>query len=439
MPTHLIEDIKKTMLLKSQIEDWIQQSRCNKFIGKRVRLSLGASETGEEKFGIAKICDALKRVSNIDSSSATGKTDNINLVVEWVTLGKTRRACVPLSRASNDVSTQEELEAHLMDIAALADQRQQFLTKYMVESYVKKELNSILGQLVRVYDVSVTGEESCLILRVCPLVKWERYGGVSLVKEKYIVVERPNNGRMESAKVKLSRLSCYPSTREELDHYQEAYAAIQKTERRGAQAQLNLSQSVVNVEVGHTTAKSNRVNESAASQTNAVTPDGLVSQEMTGRDSANVEGTVAPLLSPQSKGAFLLTKIIPLQKEEKRLFREISDFKENTLKRFFSPVLYQHDRALREQLLVFISQYRQICERSEGVSTEETQNLFKSLFSQADNAVFKKHPGVWGLFLNLLDTISQTIFGRHQFKTDIQKHFELLTRETYNELAISQS
>jgi hypothetical protein len=87
-------------------------------------------------------------------------------------------------------------------------------------------------------------------------------------------------------------------------------------------------------------------------------------------------------------------------------------------------------RQVEERLTAFIENYNRVVQDFADQPIKDAQAIrvlgdsLRTLCTNPENQVFKKHPGISGVFKNLLDWIAQNVFDSKYFQTDVQTEFE---------------
>jgi hypothetical protein len=119
--------------------------------------------------------------------------------------------------------------------------------------------------------------------------------------------------------------------------------------------------------------------------------------------------------------AQLSIRIAPLTFEKGHL----DAYFKNKNKLFTSPLEYRNTMAVKKRLDAFLNEYDEACKKYDtNENFDELKKTLANLFRHKENAIFKKHSGVWGCFLDLLDWVSYKVFYSKKFSTDLQATFD---------------
>ncbi len=119
--------------------------------------------------------------------------------------------------------------------------------------------------------------------------------------------------------------------------------------------------------------------------------------------------------------------ITPLLEEQRHLESMIKKLEQSKMTQFFNAVVYNDNCAVKTRLNGFLLEYRRIFdEYKSNNDLADLRRKLTDLFQCPENAVFKKYSGVWGAFLNFLDSIAQNVFASKRFQTETQTMLETL-------------
>ena len=121
--------------------------------------------------------------------------------------------------------------------------------------------------------------------------------------------------------------------------------------------------------------------------------------------------------------------IVPLTRVLENVSLEITNSRVGFF--HFSNGTYRNDlRQVEERLTAFIEDYNRVVKDFADQPIKDAHAIralgdsLKTLCTDPANQVFKEHPGVSGVFKDLLDWIAQNVFGSKYFQTNTQTEFE---------------